>query len=72
MYAITQLVRGPVEPGMRMMKLNGMFQRRYRGSWENMQMFYKVAVHLRAVDMYEQSEFGFPFHRGYGPFLHFQ
>jgi hypothetical protein len=37
-----------------------------------MQMFYKVAVHLRAVDMYAQSEFGFPFHRGYGPFLHFQ
>jgi hypothetical protein len=66
-----QLVRAPVEQGQRQMKLPKMFQVRFRGTYSNMQMWYKIASHVRARDMYMQSDAGWPFHRGFGPFRHF-
>jgi hypothetical protein len=69
-YNAIQLVRAQVEKGMRQMKLFGMFQTPYRGSWRNFQTYFKIGAHLRARDMYIQADAGFPFAVGYGPFPH--
>jgi hypothetical protein len=70
-YRLVQLVRSPVEQGMRQMKLTGMFQCKYRGNYSDFQTYYKVGVHMRARDMYIKADAGHPFRRGFGPFSHF-
>ena len=59
---ILDLLLGPGNPPL--------IQVRYRGSYANFQRFYKVAVNLRALDMYITNDAGFPFEAGYGPFPH--
>lgn len=67
-----QLARAPVEPVMQQAKLPKMFHKQgFRGEAHDLQMWYKVHIHMRARDMYITADAGHQRHRMYGPYPHF-
>ena len=64
------MTEGLASKGMRMMKLQRMWQMPFRGSIDRMQDLWKVSCHFRARDMYITADAGFPFGPGFGPFRH--
>ena len=70
---VLQLVRAPVEPVMRELKLHSMFAegRKFRHGYSQLQMWYKTMIHMRARDMYIKHDRGQQRRRLHGPYRHF-